>query len=154
MRRGRKSDSKEFISLVVALARFERLSPPTAAAERRILDDIFLRKRVGLFVASRGRRLVGYALYFFSYSSFLARPTLYLEDLFVLEENRGEGAGVALLKRCAREAVARGCGRMEWAVLTWNKKALGFYERFGAKRMSDWYLYRFDEERLRRLVSD
>lgn len=153
MRRGRRSDSKEFINLVVALAEFERLDPPTAAGKRRLVDDIFRRRRVSLFVASRDKKLVGYALYFYNYSSFLARPTLYLEDLFVLKEHRGEGAGVALLKRCIREAVSKGCGRMEWAVLTWNQRAIQFYESLGARRMADWYVYRLDEDRLRRLAS-
>jgi GNAT superfamily N-acetyltransferase len=153
VRRGRRSDSKEFISLVVALAGFEKLDPPTAAAKRRLLDDVFRTKRIKLFVASRRRKLVGYALYFYNYSSFLAKPTLYLEDLFVLEEHRGGGAGMALLKRCIGEAVAKGCGRMEWAVLTWNQKALHFYESLGARRMADWYVYRLDEDRLKRLAS-
>ncbi|MDG6920305.1 MAG: GNAT family N-acetyltransferase [Nitrososphaerota archaeon] len=151
VRRGRRSDAVEFIELVMALARFEKLAPPTTAGKRRLIDDIFLRKRINLFVASRGKKLVGYALYFYSYSSFLARPTLYLEDLFVSEESRREGTGMALLKRCAREARAKGCGRMEWAVLRWNGKAQRFYENLGAKRMEDWYLYRLDEQSLRAL---
>ncbi|MDG6982159.1 MAG: GNAT family N-acetyltransferase [Nitrososphaerota archaeon] len=151
VRRGRRSDSDGFIELVLALARFEKLDPPTPIATRRLLDDIFRRKKINLFVAYRGRRLVGYALYFYSYSSFLAKPTLYLEDLFVSEGSRGGGVGMALLRRCVEEARAKGCGRMEWAVLTWNEKALRFYESLGAKRMDDWYLYRLDEWSLRAL---
>ncbi|MDG6918899.1 MAG: GNAT family N-acetyltransferase [Nitrososphaerota archaeon] len=146
VRRGRRSDSKELIKLVVALARFEKLDPPSATAKRRLLDDIFRKKRVHLFVASQGRRLVGYALYFYSYSSFLAKPTLYLEDLFVSAERRGSGVGTELLRRCAEEALRKACGRMEWAVLTWNEEALGFYESIGAERMAGWYLYRLDEK--------
>ncbi len=153
IRRGRRTDSEGFIGLVVALARFEKLDPPTPSGKRRLLDDIFRRKMVNLFVASRRGRLVGYALYFYSYSSFLAKPTLYLEDLFVDAESRGRGVGTALLKRCAEEARAKGCGRMEWAVLTWNEKALGFYESIGAKRMAGWYLYRLDENSIRRFAS-
>jgi GNAT superfamily N-acetyltransferase len=148
VRRGLESDSKEFIGLVVALAKFEKLDPPTAEGRRRLLQDVFRRKRINLFVATAGGKLVGYALYFYSYSSFLAKPTLYLEDIFVLNEFRGKGAGLALLKRCVKEAVAKGCGRMEWAVLAWNEKALRFYESIGAKRMSDWYVYRLDERGL------
>lgn len=154
VRRGRRSDSEQFIDLVVALANFEKLRPPTVHGKRRLLEDIFRRKRINLFVASRDGKLVGYALYFYSYSSFLAKPTLYLEDLFVSKESRGEGTGSALLMRCVKEAVVKGCGRMEWAVLTWNERALGFYESLGAKRMSDWYVYRLDEERLRRLGAE
>lgn len=95
-------------------------------------DDVFRRKRINLIVAAEEKRLIGYALYFFTYSSFLAKPSLYLEDLFVLGEYRKRGVGFALFRRCVDEAVSNGCGRMEWAVLTWNQKALGFYERLGA----------------------
>jgi len=93
---------------------------------------------------------VGYALYFYTYSSFVAKPSLYLEDLFVLEEYRKGGVGFALFRRCVREAISKGCGRMEWAVLAWNEKAIKFYEKLGAKRLSDWYVYRLDERALQR----
>lgn len=148
VRRGRKADSKQFVGLLLALADFERLEPPAEAGRRRVLRDVFDKKRVRLFVAARGDKLLGYALYFYTYSSFLAKPTLYLEDLFVLEEHRKEGVGFALFRKCVDEAVARGCGRMEWSVLTWNEKALRFYEKLGAKRLSDWYVYRLDEKGL------
>ena len=151
VRRGRKTDSEQFLGLVLALARFEKLDPPSPAGRKRLLDDLFRRRRVRLFVAAEGRRLVGYALYFFTYSSFLAKPSLYLEDLFVLDEYRKQGVGLALLRRCVEEATARGCGRMEWSVLTWNRKAIEFYERLGAKRLSDWYVYRLDEAGLGRV---
>lgn len=105
-------------------------------------------------VAADGKKLIGYALYFFTYSSFLARPSLYLEDLFVLEEHRSLGVGLALFQRCAAEAVASGCGRMEWAVLTWNVKAQRFYEGLGARRLSDWQVYRLDESGLRKLSKE
>ena len=151
VRRGAKSDSKNFLGLLVALARFEKLDPPSREAEERILDDIFRRKRVKLFVGSDGERLVGYALYFYTYSSFLAKPTLYLEDLFVLAECRGKGVGFALFRRCVDEATRTGCGRMEWSVLAWNEKALKFYERMGARRLSEWHVYRLDEGALSRV---
>lgn len=148
IRKSRPADSKKFIRLVHELAKFERLQPPSPAGSRRLADDVFKRKRIRLLVAEQGKELVGYALYFFTYSSFLAKPSLYLEDLFVLEEYRKKGVGLALFRRCVDEAIATGCGRMEWAVLTWNEKAIGFYERLGAKRLSDWYVYRLDQEGL------
>ncbi len=135
---------------MLSLAEFEKLDPPSPAGQRRLVQDVFRKKRIRLFVAAEGEKLVGYALYFFTYSSFLARPSLYLEDLFVLEEYRKSGVGMALFQRCVREAVSKGCGRMEWAVLTWNEKAINFYEKLGAKRLSDWYVYRLDESALRR----
>jgi GNAT superfamily N-acetyltransferase len=148
VRRGRRSDSKQFINLVRALAKFEHLNPPSEQGRKRLVDDIFRKKRLNLLVASEGGMLVGYALYFYSYSSFLAKPTLYLEDLFVLEEFRKRGVGFALFRECVNVALAEGCGRMEWAVLTWNEKALRFYDKLGARRMSDWYVYRLDEKAL------
>jgi GNAT superfamily N-acetyltransferase len=134
---------------VRALAEFEKLDPPSPAGCRRLADDVFKKKKVKLLVAADGKKLVGYALYFFTYSSFVAKPSLYLEDLFVLDNYRKGGVGFALFRRCVREAISKGCGRMEWAVLAWNEKAIDFYERLGAKRLSDWYVYRLDERALR-----
>ena len=151
VRNGRRTDSKQFISLVRALANFERLAPPSKEGSRRLIDDIFGKKKVKLLVASERKRLVGYALYFYTYSSFLAKPSLYLEDLFVLEKYRKLGVGFSLFRKCVDIAQAEGCGRMEWAVLTWNERAMSFYGRLGARRMSDWYVYRLDEEALRKV---
>lgn len=151
IRKGRRADANEFIGLVLALAKFEHLDPPSDAGRKRLVEDVFEKKRINLFVAAEGKRLLGYALYFYTYSSFLAKPSLYLEDLFVLEDQRKRGVGFALFKRCVEEAVAKRCGRMEWAVLTWNEKALRFYEKLGAKRLSEWYTYRLDENSLRKI---
>jgi GNAT superfamily N-acetyltransferase len=152
VRKARASDAEQFLGLVLELARFERLEPPSTAGRKRLVDDVFRKKRVHLFVASEKGKLVGYALYFYSYSSFEAKPTLYLEDLYVLEENRKQGVGFALFRRCVDEAVSQGCGRMEWAVLTWNEKALKFYEKLGARRLSDWYVYRLDAKALGKVL--
>lgn len=110
-----------------------------------------MKKLLGIFVAEDldSRRLVGYALYYYSYSSFLARPTLYLEDIFVMESHRKRGIGRGLFLRCVGEARRTGCSRMEWAVLTWNQKAIEFYEKLGAKRLNDWYYYRLSDDALR-----
>jgi len=148
VRKGRASDSEQFVRLVLSLAEFERLDPPSTAGRRRLVDDVFKKGRISLFVAAQGKKLVGYALYFYSYSSFVAKPTLYLEDLFVLPDHRRRGVGFALFRRCVDEAISRGCGRMEWAVLIWNKKAIKFYEQLGARRLSEWYTYRLEEKSL------
>jgi GNAT superfamily N-acetyltransferase len=139
------------MKLLSALAEFEHLEPPSADGQRRIVVDIFEKKRLNLFVASDRGQLVGYALYFYTYSSFLARPTLYLEDLFVLEEHRKKGLGLALFLSCIKEAVKQGCGRMEWAVLEWNKKAIGFYEELGARRLDEWHFYRLTRDELKQV---
>ncbi|MDA4128135.1 MAG: GNAT family N-acetyltransferase [Thaumarchaeota archaeon] len=149
LRKASRSDSKGFLDLVVALANFERLPPPTLAGRRRLISDIFEKKRAELFVAVVGKVFVGYALYYFTYSSFLAKRTLYLEDIFVLEEFRRKGIGKSLFMLCAKEASKQGCGRMEWAVLTWNEKAVKFYEKIGARRLDEWQLYRLTSDNLR-----
>ncbi len=146
VRRGRRSDARAFLGLLAELARFEKLQPPDEEAQRRLLQDLFVKRRLELLLATQGSQKVGYALYFFSYSSFLGRPTLYLEDIFVGEKHRKMGVGRSLFRRCVEEASARGCGRMEWAVLSWNRNAIGFYERVGAKRLDEWLVYRLTAE--------
>jgi GNAT superfamily N-acetyltransferase len=103
-------------------------------------------------ICRRGRAPIGFALYFFTYSTFLARPTLYLEDLFVLPEERGNGAGRALLRELARIAKRRGCGRMEWTVLDWNTPSIRFYRKLGAGLRKEWILTRLTGPALRRLA--
>lgn len=149
--RGRRSDSDGFLHLLESLARFEKLEPPTRAARRRILTDIFEKRRVSLLLARSRGRPVGYALYFYTYSSFLAKPTLYLEDIFVLDEFRGSGIGKSLFMACVKDAARHRCGRMEWSVLNWNVKAMRFYEELGARKLSDWSVYRLDSKGLERL---
>ncbi|QQG48808.1 MAG: GNAT family N-acetyltransferase [archaeon] len=152
VRRARRGDSEQFLSLLGELARFEKLEPPSEEAKSRILRDVFDKDKLRLVIAEVGEEPVGYALYFYTYSSFLARPTLYLEDLYVKEGHRREGAGMALFSWCAREALAERCGRMEWAVLRWNQKAAKFYESLGARKLDEWEVFRLDEERLGALV--
>lgn len=154
IRRVRRPDAEAVLGLLIALAKFEGLEPPDKEARLRLVDDIFKRKRLEVFLAVVGTRAVGYALYFYSYSSFLGRPTLYLEDIFVLEEYRGEGIGSALFRRCVREARLRGCGRMEWSVLAWNRKAINFYDKVGAKKLADWYAYRLDSDQFGRVAGE
>ena len=151
VRRARRTDAKDILRLIVGLADFERLRPPDNKAKTRLVRDIFDRKLINVFVAEIGNELVGYALYFYTYSSFLASRTFFLEDIFVRKENRRDGVGAALLLRCVNEARSRGCRRMQWEVLTWNVKAMRFYERFGAKRLDDLVLFRLDEKTLLRL---
>lgn len=136
----RRRDARALVALVRALARYEKLRPPTAAAMRRIVADAG--KRIRVWIAEHEGRAVGYAIWFFTYSSFLAKPTLYLEDLFVLPECRGLGIGRAMFDRLHREAKRAGCGRMEWAVLKWNKPALGFYRKLGARPLDEWLTMR------------
>jgi GNAT superfamily N-acetyltransferase len=146
-----RADAESIRRLVVGLAEYEKLEPPDEEAQARLLDDAFReRPRVEIYLAEVGGEVVGYAFVFETYSTFLALPTLYLEDLFVMPGYRNIGAGYALFSYCARLAVKRGCGRMEWTVLAWNRLALDFYSRLGATHLQDWLLYRLDGEALAR----
>ncbi|MEO6458053.1 MAG: GNAT family N-acetyltransferase [Chloroflexia bacterium] len=154
VRKATPEDAQTILGLVVELATFEKLPPPDEAAQKRLIEDAFgPRPRFEIFLAEVGDRVVGYAFVFETYSTFRALPTLYLEDLFVLEEFRGKKVGYALFKHCAQEAIKRGCGRYEWTVLDWNTHALDFYKRLGAKHLHDWHLYRLDGEDLARLTA-
>jgi GNAT superfamily N-acetyltransferase len=148
VRKATRLDSKRLAELIVGLAKFERLRPPDPKAKARLAKDIFDKKWARVFVAGIRGKLVGYALYFYTYSSFVARPTLYLEDIFVEETSRQEGVGRALFMRCVEEAARRGCGRMEWQVLTWNTKAMKFYQNLRARRIDDLRLFRLNREAL------
>ncbi len=136
----RRGDGKALVELVRALARYERLKPLTAAAARRLVADAGRRLRV--LLAEVGGKPAGYAVYFYTYSTFLAKPTLYLEDLFVLPEHRRRGIGKAFFRVLLREARRARCGRLEWAVLDWNAPARRFYGKLGARPLSDWITYR------------
>jgi GNAT superfamily N-acetyltransferase len=153
IRRGTERDVPTILRLIRGLAEYERLAHEVEATTARVRAHGFGRRRYfETIICRRGGTPVGFALYFFTYSTFLARPTLYLEDLFVLPEERGTGAGRALLRALARIAVRRGCGRLEWAVLDWNRPAIGFYKRLGAKLRRQWILTRLTGAPLRRLA--
>lgn len=156
LRRAAREDGPGLIALIIALARFENLSPPDAEAQQRLLEHGFGERPrfetwLGFVPESPGP--VAYAMIFETYSSFLARPTLYLEDIFVLPEHRGRGIGSALLRRCIDLAHERNCGRVEWTCLDWNTRAQCVYENLGARRMSEWYLYRLTRERMEEIAT-
>ncbi|HYB44293.1 MAG TPA: GNAT family N-acetyltransferase [Candidatus Methylomirabilis sp.] len=153
IRPGRARDCPAILDLIRGLAEYERLAHQVEATLARVRRHGFGRRRYFETLLCRRRgRAVGFALYFFTYSTFLARPSLYLEDLFVVPEERGSGAGKALLTALARIAVRRGCGRMEWAVLDWNRPAIGFYRRLGAKLRREWILTRLTGPPLEQLA--
>ncbi len=149
IRRAVRADAEAMLELIVALAQFEKLPPPDSEAQKRLIEDGFgerPRFECWLGLWEGAVRPVAYALVFESYSSFLARPTLYLEDVFVLPDFRGRGIGTDLVRHCIRLAHQRGCGRMEWTCLDWNTKAQATYEQLGARRMSEWLLYRLTRD--------
>ena len=149
-----QADVPRLLDLIDGLADYEKLPRPDADARQRLAADALATPpRFQSLLAELDGQLVGYAIYFFTYSTFRARPTLYLEDVFVLPEWRGKGAGVALFRACAREAVAGGCARMEWQVLSWNEPSIEFYRRLGARHLEDWLPFRLDDDALLRVGS-
>lgn len=134
---------ERFNDLVNALADYEKLDRPTAEAVQRLHDDAFGEfPRFEVFLAFHEGAAVGYAIMLETYSSFLAKPTIYLEDLFVLESARGLGIGSALFNHVRAIGKARDCGRMDWQVLDWNQPAIDFYKRKDGEHMKDWLTYR------------
>ncbi len=153
VRRAGPEDAETLIDLICALADFEELPRPDEAARTRLIEHGFgPQPKFEVFLAEVGGQAVGYTISFETYSTFLARPTFFLEDLFVLPDYRKVGAGLALFKNCVAEARRRECGRMEWMVLDWNENAIRFYERLGAKRLAEWLPYRLTETDLARLA--
>jgi GNAT superfamily N-acetyltransferase len=152
LREARREDVPAIVGLIRDLAIYER-QPEDCHADPRLLEEHLFgpSPRAEVVVADVGREIVGFALFFHNYSTWLTRPGLYLEDLFVKPERRGLGIGKALLAHLARIAAARGCGRMEWAVLTWNEPAIGFYKALGAVSMNGWCTYRLTGDALRAL---
>ena len=153
IRAGEKPDVHLIADLIRGLAQFERLEEQVTMSEEKL--DRFMfggRAYAETLIAEDDGQPVGFALFFHNFSTFLGQPGLYLEDLFVLPEGRGKGAGRKLLERLAQIAVERDCGRVEWAVLDWNEDAIRFYKRLGATPNEDWTVYRLTGEPLRALA--
>ena len=155
IRSGERADVPVIAELIRGLARYERLDDQVSMTEQKLAEALFGERRYAeTLIAEEGGEAVGFALFFHNFSTFLAQPGIYLEDLFVNPEHRGKGVGRLLLERLARLAVDRGCGRLEWAVLDWNVDAIKFYERLGARPNSDWTVYRLSSEALHRLARE
>jgi len=149
------SDVSVVAGLIRGLARYEKLEHEVVMTEEVLARNLFgPRPYAETLIAEEDGTPVGMALFFHNFSTFLGRPGLYLEDLYVVPESRGAGVGKALLERLAQVAVERDCGRLEWAVLDWNTDAIRFYERLGARPNDDWTVYRLTGEPLRRLAGE
>lgn len=142
-------DEGLILSFIRALADYEKMSGQVVATPELLREWLFEKQKAEVIFALAGGREVGFALFFHNFSTFLGRAGVYLEDLFVLPEERGKGYGKALLKALARIAVERGCGRLEWACLDWNRPSIDFYiKRMHAVPMDEWTVYRLTGETL------
>lgn len=147
------ADVPVILELIRGLADYERLSDQVTATEEKLRATLFgARPAADVLLAYSGGECAGFALFFSNYSTFLGKPGIFLEDLYVKPEWRGKGTGRALLRRVAQVARERGCGRLEWEVLDWNEPAIGFYKNLGAKPMDEWTKYRVTGEALEKLA--
>lgn len=148
------ADVPLILEFIKKLAAYEKLSKEVVATEAALERYLFGEEKVAeVLLAYEGDVPVGFALFFQSFSTFLARPGIYLEDLFVLEEHRGKGYGTRLLASLAKLARERNCGRLEWAVLDWNEPSIEFYKSLGARMMNEWIVNRVSGDNLAELAS-
>ena len=151
-----KNDIPEILKLVKELADYERLGEKVSATKELFEqngfgENSYFKALIAEYFNEDETKVTGFALFFFTFSTFLGKPTLYLEDLFIKPIYRGMGVGFSLLKELARIAMEKECGRMEWAVLDWNKPAINFYKTLGSKSLSDWTVFRLEGMEIQRL---
>ena len=141
------------LRFIRGLAEYEKMSDQVVATEELLKEWIFEKKKAEVLFVCEGEKEVGFALFFHNFSTFLGRAGIYLEDLFVLPEYRGKGYGKALLKQLARITEERGCGRLEWSCLDWNRPSIDFYLSLGAVPMDDWTAWRLTGETLKEMAT-
>ena len=155
IRQAEEEDVPEILELIKALADFENLSGEVVATEELLKITLFgINSPAEVQIAYDKNKTLGFALYFCTFSTFLGRPGIYLEDLYVRESARGKGVGEALLRRLAQRTREIGGGRLEWAVLNWNEPAIGFYQKMGAAPLDEWTTYRVTGKNLQELAED
>ena len=146
-----EKDVALILDFIKALAEYEKMSDDVVADENLLREWIFEKKKAEVIFAMENGKEVGFALFFHNFSTFLGRAGIYLEDLFVMPEYRGRGHGKRLIRELARIAVERGCGRLEWCCLDWNKPSIDFYRSLGAISMDEWTTYRLTGEALEKI---
>ncbi len=153
IRKAEKTDVKAILSLINELALFENEPDAVKTSEEDLLRDGFGDSPYfNVIVAEIDSEICGFALFYYCWSTWTGRPSMFLEDLYVQEKHRGKKIGNQLLKECSKIAVDRNCARFEWEVLDWNKGARDFYHKIGARHMQDWLVYRLDGENLKKFA--
>jgi GNAT superfamily N-acetyltransferase len=155
IRSATSTDVPAIFSLIQALADYEKLSDAVTGSSEMLTEHLFgSRPCVEAIVVQSSDQIIGFALFFSNYSTFLTKPGLYLEDLFVLPDYRGKGIGKALLSHLAQLAISRDYGRLEWSVLDWNEPAIAFYQRMGATVLPDWRICRVTGEAIAKMANE
>lgn len=145
-----ESDVPMVLSLIRELAGYEKLLHAVEATEERLHDSLFVKNAAEALIAEDANQVYGFALFFHNFSTFVGKPGLYLEDIYVKPAFRGFGIGKAIFRRLMDIAAERDCGRMEWSVLKWNTPAIEFYKSLGASAMDEWTVYRLSEKDLKK----
>src|SRR5690554_233760 len=151
IRLARREDSKLIFEFIKKLAKYEKMTKDVVGSEELLEHWLFDQKLAEVIFIEKDNKAVGFALYFYNFSTFLTKPGLYLEDIFILEEYRNNGLGKKVFNYLIKKAKDENLGRMEWVVLDWNEPSIKFYETLGAKPLNDWIIYRLDEEALNKL---
>ena len=154
IRFAKEKDTALILDFIKGLAEYEKMSDQVVATEELLTEWIFEKKKAEVIFAVEDGKEVGFALFFHNFSTFLGRAGIYLEDLFVKPEYRGHGHGKALIRELARITVERGCGRLEWCCLDWNKPSIDFYLSLGAQPMDEWTVYRLTGEKLEKFARE
>ena len=153
IREANENDTLLILDFIKQLSIYEKLPNEVKATEEVLHNSLFIEKRAKVIFAIEDGKEVGFALYFYNFSTFMGRPGLYLEDLFVLESHRGKGYGKMLLSYLANIAIKENCTRFEWIVLDWNTPSINFYKSFGAVPLEDWTVFRLEGENLHNLAN-
>ena len=155
IRQAEEDDVPEILVLIKALAEYEHLADEVVVTEELLKITLFgINSPVEVQIAYNKNQTLGFALYFRTFSTFLGRPGIYLEDLYVRESVRGKGVGEALLRRTAQRAREIGGGRLEWSVLNWNEPAINFYQKMGASSLDEWTMFRVTGNKLKELAEE
>ena len=153
IRKAEPADAKTIFDLIYKLAVYEKMENDVVTNPEELRIQIFEKKNASVLIAEENSEPVGFALYFYNFSTFVGKPGLYLEDLFVEPEHRGKGYGKKILQELAKIAKEKDCGRMEWAVLDWNTPSIEFYKSLGAKPQDEWTVYRLNKEEINSLAN-
>lgn len=151
IRRAKREDSKLIFEFIKKLAKYEKMTKDVVGSAETLEHWLFDKKLAEVIFIEKDNKEVGFALYFYNFSTFLTKPGLYLEDIFILEEYRNNGLGKKVFNYLINKTKTENLGRMEWVVLDWNEPSIKFYESLGAKPLNDWIIYRLDEEALKKL---
>ena len=154
LRKAGPEDTSLVLSFIRPIAEYEKMADEVQADEKTLYQSLFVKKIAHALIAEEDGKPIGFALYFYNFSTFVGRPGLYLEDIYIQPEYRKKGYGTIIFQRLANIALEEGCGRMEWTCLDWNEPSRRFYRKMGATTMDEWTVHRFTEDTIRKIAGE